>query len=230
VFTSDFYLNDEALVPLYVGQWLRGINYGEATLVRAKIDPSQTSINQLYQQFSANRTGPSSSPIPAPASQIQRQLQELLPISQSYLNVSSIGIENSQQFMQNYLNRYGVSKDTLIVLSVAVLAFASGTAACAIGLFVKQHNSDLATLQAIGVSKKRLKRDLTTRISFWALIAILLGTLISDGALSVFQSWGYLLVLSHSIRFSLDPVVVAANFVLLLALIAVSIYRMELKQ
>jgi ABC-type lipoprotein release transport system permease subunit len=167
-------------------------------------------------------------PTPAPTSQIQRQLQELLPISQSYLNASNIGVEDSEKFMQNYLNRYGVSKDTLMVLSVVVLGFASGTAVCAIRLFVKQHNSDLSTLQSIGVSKKQLKRDLTTRMSFWALIAILLGTLVSDGVLFVFQRWGFLLVLSHAIRFTLDPVVVAANFVLLCALVAVSIYRMEL--
>ena len=232
IFTFDSYLNDEALVPLYVGQWLRGISYNQVTLVRVKIDPAQTSINQLYGQISANRTSPSTStsPTPAPTSQIQRQLQELLPISQSHLDASNIGVEDSEQFMQNYLNRYGVSKDTLIVLSVVVLAFASGTAVCAIRLFVKQHNSDLSTLQSIGVSKKRLKRDLTTRMSLWTLIAILLGTLISDGVLLVFQRWGYLLVLSHAIHFTLDPVVVAANFVILCALIAVSIYRMELKQ
>jgi ABC-type lipoprotein release transport system permease subunit len=230
VFTSDSSLNDEALVSLYIGQWLRGISYNQVTLVRIKIDPSQTSINQLYGQISANKTDPSTSPAPAPTSQIQHQLQELLPISQSYLDVSNIDIENSEQFMQNYLNRYGVSKDTLIVLSVIVLAFASGTAVCAISLFIKQHNTDFATLQSIGVSKKQLKRDLATRMSLWALTAILLGTLISAGVLFAFQKLGYLLFLSHSIRFTIDPVVVAANFVLLCTLIAVSIYRMELKQ
>lgn len=232
IFVSDSYLNDEALVPLYVGQWLRGIKYDEVTLVRAKIDPSQTDIIRIYGQISADKTGISApaSPSAAPTSQIQRQLQELLSISQSYLNASNIGVEDSQQFMQNYLNRYGVSKDTLLVLSIAVLALASGTAVCAIRLFVKQHTSDLATLQSIGVSKKWLKLDLATRMTIWALIAVLLGTLISDGVLFAFQRLGYLLVLSHSIRFTLDPVVVAANVVLLCVLIAVSIYRTELKQ
>jgi ABC-type lipoprotein release transport system permease subunit len=232
ILTSDSSLNDEVLVPLYVGQWLRGISYSDVTFIRVKIDSAKTGINPLYQQISANKTGPpaSSSPSPTPTSQIQRQLQELLPISQAYINVSNIGVEDSDRFMQNYLNRYGVSKDTLIVLSVIVLAFTSGTAACAIGLFVKQHNSDLATLQSIGASKRKLKLDLTTRMTLWAVIAILLGTLISDAVLLAFQRLGVLLVLSHAIRFTLDPLVVAANFGLLFLLIVYSIYRMELRQ
>jgi ABC-type lipoprotein release transport system permease subunit len=232
ILTSDSSLNDEVLVPLYVGQWLRGISYSDVTFIRVKIDSAKTGINPLYQQISANKTGPpaSSSPSPTPTSQIQRQLQELLPISQAYINVSNIGVENSERFMQNYLNRYGVSKDTLIVLSVIVLAFASGTAACAIGLFVKQHNSDLATLQSIGASKRKLKLDLTTRMTIWAVVAILLGTLISDAVLLVFQRIGVLLVLSHAIRFTLDPLVVAVNFLLLFLLIVFSISRMELRQ
>jgi ABC-type lipoprotein release transport system permease subunit len=232
VFFSDSSLNDEVVVPLYVGQWLRGISYGEVTFFRVKIDPAQTSVNQLYQQISANKNGPSASasPSPAPTSQIQHQLQELLPISQSYLNVSNIGVEGSATFMQSYLGRYGVSKDTLLVLSVSVLVFASGTAACAIGLFVKQHNLDLAVLQSIGVSKRKLKLDLATRMFLWAAVVTLLGAVISDGVLYAFRGLGYLLVLSHTIRFTLDPLVVAANFGLLCLLIAVSLYRMELKQ
>jgi len=231
VFFSDSSLNDEVLVPLYIGQWLRGISYGEVTFFRVKIDPAQTSINQLYQQIGIPKTVPSfsASPSPTPTSQLRHQLEELLPISQAYLDVNNVGVENSGRYMQNYLGRYGVSKDTLLVLSVVVLVFASGTAACAIGLFVKQLNIDLATLQSIGVSKRKLKFDLATRLSFWAAISILFGAVISDVVLSVFQDLGYLLVLSHAIRFTFDPMIIAANFGLMLLLIFVSLYRLELR-
>ncbi len=233
IFQSDSSLNDEALVPLYVGQWIRGINYNEATLLRIKIDPAQTGANQIYQQIAnatATSTPASSSPAPTPKSQIQRELEALIPQSQGYINIGNIGIEESQQFMQNYLDRYGISKDTLIVLSVVVLFFACGTAVCAISLFVKQHSSDIDTLRSLGVSERKIKADLAVRMVVWASAATLIGTALSAVAITVFGKVGYLQVLSHAIIFQLDPLIVAANFVFLSLLIGVSIARMELRQ
>ena len=233
VFQSGSSLNDEALVPLYVGQWLRGLTYNDATLIRAKIDLSQTSANQIYQQI-ANQTTPSpsssASPSPTPKSETQRELEALIPLAQGNLKVGNIGIEESQQFMQNYLDRYGISKDTLIILSIVVLIFASGTAICAITLFIKQHSSDIDILRSIGVSSKKVKIDLTLRMVTWALIATVIGTLVSAVVIAFFQKIGYLQVLSHSITFQLDPLIIAANFILLSALISINIARTELKQ
>ena len=233
VFQSGSSLNDEALVPLYVGQWLRGLTYNDATLIRAKIDLSQTSANQIYQQI-ANQTTPSpsssASPSPTPKSETQRELEALIPLAQANLDLGNIGIEQSQQFMQNYLDRYGISKDTLIILSIVVLVFSSGTATCAITLFIKQHSSDIDILRSIGVSSKKVKTDLTLRMVTWALIATIMGTIISAIAITIFQKIGYLQVLSHTITFQLDPLIIAANFILLSVLISINIARTELKQ
>lgn len=232
IFQSESSLNDEALVPLYIGQWLRGVSYNDATLIRAKINLTQTNANQIYQQITNQTTPPPStaSPSPTPKSETQRELEALIPLAQANLNVGNIGIEQSQQFMQNYLDRYGISKDTLIILSIVVLVFASGTATCAITLFIKQHSSDIDILRSIGVSTKKVKTDLTLRMVTWALIATIMGTIISAIVITIFQKIGYLQVLSHTITFQLDPLIIIANFILLSVLISINIARTELKQ
>ena len=230
VFRSVSSLDDEAIVPLYIGQWLRDASYNQATLFRVKINPAQTSANQLYLQI-ANTTAPpsSASPVPTQKSAVQREIEALLPYSQTKIDLSQVGVDESQQFMQSYLSRYGVSRDAVLVLSVVVLVFASGTAACATGLFVRQHSSDIGTLLSIGVSDRRLKIDLAVRLTFWAAAATLIGTIISAAVITLFQRTGILQVLSHTFAFQLDPFVVAANFLLLSGLVCICVSRMELK-
>jgi ABC-type lipoprotein release transport system permease subunit len=230
IFQSNSALNDEALVPLYVGQWLRGLSYNDATLLRTKINLNQTNPDQIYTKI-INQTSPSTiTSSPNPKSQTQQELEALLPLAQANLNVGNIGVEESQQFMQSYLGRYGISKDTLIVLSIVVLVFASGTASCAVTLFVKQHSFDIDVMRSIGVSKKKIKIDLILRMVTWALISTVLGTIISALVIIIFQKIGCLQVLSHTITFQLDPLIVVANFLLLSVLISINMVRMELKQ
>jgi ABC-type lipoprotein release transport system permease subunit len=234
IFTTQTALDDEALVPLYTGQWLRGISYNHATLIRIKIDPNQTSANQIYQQITNQTTPtnptPSSTPNPTEKSQTKQQLETLIPLIRTNINIGTIDAAESKEFMQSYLNRYGISKDTLIVLSIAVFIFASGTAASAITLFIKQHSSELDTIKSIGASNRKIKFDLTLRMITWALIATFVGTLISAAFIVAFQKLGYLQVLSHTITFQLDPLIVIANFCLLGVLIGFNILKMELKQ
>jgi ABC-type lipoprotein release transport system permease subunit len=224
-------LNDEALVSICVGQWLRGLSYDQATVIRAKIDLTQTNANKLHEELkSQTNQVDTTSPSPTPKSQAQQELETLIPITSSGIELQNIGIEQSQEFMQSYLNRYGISKDSLIVLSTVVLILASGTATSAITLYVRQHNSDIEIIRSIGVTSKKVKLDFALRITTYTLIATVIGTLISAVVISVFQQLGYLEVISHSVIFQLDPLVVAANFILLSVLVCINIARMELKQ
>jgi ABC-type lipoprotein release transport system permease subunit len=230
-------LDDEAIVPLYIGQWLRGLNYNEVTMIRAKINLNQTSANQLYNEIatktnvtSSPTTSPTTSPSPTPESEVQRELEALIPLAQSNLNFSNVGVQESQQFMTNYLQRYGISRDSLIILSILVLIIASGTATCAITLFIKQHSSDIESIHSIGLSTKKIKIDIALRMLLWALIATVISTIISAIVLTIFQQTGYLQVLSHTITFQLDPLVIVANFALLALLIGVNIARQEFKE
>jgi ABC-type lipoprotein release transport system permease subunit len=230
IFESGSSLNDEVLVPIYVGQWLRGLSYNDATVIRAKINLNQTSANQLYQEIaSTTPTSNTTSPTPTPKSQAQQQLETLMPLSPKTLDIQKIGIAQSQRFMQDYLNRFGISKDTLVVLSILVLVFASGTATGAITLFVKQHSSDIDVLRSIGVTAKKIKADLALRMITWAILVTIIGTALSALAIIALNNLGYLQVLSHSISFQLDPLIIVANFALLALLVGVNVARMELK-
>jgi ABC-type lipoprotein release transport system permease subunit len=229
IFQSSSPLDDEALVPLYVGQWLRNLDYNRVTLIRAKINLNQTSPDQLYKQLAQKTpTNATATPSPSP-SQVQQEIQKLVPLLPRALNISSIGIEESQQFMQDYLNRYGISKDTLIILSSIILAVASGIIIVATGLFMKQHENEIKILKSLGASNKKIKTDLTIRMLTWSLTATILGTIISIVFLFIFQNMGYLQVLSHTITFQIDPLVIVANFTLISLMMGIYIARMKIK-
>ncbi len=230
VYQSGSSLDDELLVPLYVGQWLHGLSYDLVTLIRAQINPSETSATAIYQEI-INRTTSTPTPTSSTTStQTQQELQALLPLAQQNFNIQDIGVEGSLQLMANYMDHYGISKDTLIILSIVVLIFSSGAASIAITLFVKQHETETKVLRAIGVTSKKLKRDLFLRMMLWILAATIFGTITSAAVLLVFQKIAYLQVLSQTITFQLDPIIIVANFVLLSILVGVNLTRMELKQ
>ena len=63
----------------------------------------------------------------------------------------------------------------------------------------------------------------------WALAATVIGTATSAAIMFGFQEVGYLQVLSHSLKFQLDPLIPAANFAVLTVLAAVNIVRAEFK-
>lgn len=230
VFQSQSSLNDEIIVPLYIGQWLRGLSYTDVTLIRARIDPNQTSANQLYEEIANTTAPPITSPSPTPKSEAQQELAKLIPLTQSPVNIGIIGVQESQQFMINYLNRYGISRDTLIILSIIILIFAGGTAMCAVTLFIKQHSADIEIIRSIGASHKKIEIDIALRMLVWVAIATIIGTIISAVILIIFQQIGYIQVLSHTINFQFDPLVIVANFFLLTLLTSISISSKELKQ
>jgi putative ABC transport system permease protein len=229
IFQSGSPLDDEAVVPLYVGQWLRGLHYNQATLIRVKIDVNQASANTLYAAVAKEASQPASTPPPA-KTETQKELEALLPLTKASFNLGSISVTESQDFMKSYLDRYGVSKDTLIAISVVVLLFASGTAASAITLFINQHRDEIGVLRSVGASTRAIKKDLAVKVLSWSLVSSTLGIVLGMGVLLVLQQVGYLLVLSHRIIFQFDPLIVAANFLLISAIVAVTIGKAEVKR
>lgn len=225
IFESGSTIDDEALVPLYCGQWLRGYNYNQASLIRVKMDLNQVNINTLYQVIAKEISEPASPQPNATKTETQRQLEALIPFSRINFNLDDIGIQESQSFLKNYLNQYGVSKDTLLVISMVVFAFASGTAAGTLTLFMNQHKHEIGVLRSIGASAKKVKTDMLIKTLPWSIIASILGTALGAVVIFVFQKVGYLQVLSHSVVFQLDPLIVAANFALLLAIVFIGIAR-----
>ncbi|MCW4018898.1 MAG: FtsX-like permease family protein [Candidatus Bathyarchaeota archaeon] len=230
IFDSDSPLDDEVLVPVYVGQWLRGVNYNLVSVIRAKIDPTQVNINTLYDVI-ADEASPSATSTPSQSKgDAEQQLEGLLSISKTRFNLGSVTVDQAQDFMKSYLNRYGVSKDTLIILSIVVLVFASGTAAGALTLFLNQHKHEIGVLRSVGASTKKIKKDLLVKLLPWSLVASTFGVLLSAAVLLLFQNFGYLQVLSHRLVFQLDPIIVAANYILISTLVVAGVARLEMKQ
>ena len=57
IYQSGSSLDNEALVPLYVGQWLRGIDYNLVTLIRVKINPNEINArSNLSRVFKTGNT------------------------------------------------------------------------------------------------------------------------------------------------------------------------------
>jgi ABC-type lipoprotein release transport system permease subunit len=230
IFDSGSPLDDEMLVPIYVGQWLRGVNYNLVSVIRAKINPNLVNINTLYDAI-ANETSPSASSTPSQSKgDTEQQLEGLISISKTRFNLDSVTVSLAEDFMKSYLNRYGVSKDTLIILSIVVLVFASGTAAGALTLFLNQHKHEIGVLRSVGASTRKIKTDLLIKLLPWSLIACTFGVLLSAAVLLFFQNFGYLQVLSHRLVFQLDPIIVAANYILISVLVLVEVARLEMKQ
>lgn len=221
---SNPIMDDEALVPLYVGQWLRGAGYSYVTLIRAKIDFDQLNANSLYAEI-IKTSQPTTTPQPTATSSTKNQLDQLVPYAQTHFDVDRLNIEQTQTFMKNYLNRYGVSKDTLLSISVVVLFFASGTAASALTMFLNQHKREIDILQSIGASKRKIKIDLLSKVLTWSLISSTLGTIIAATLMLLFEKVGNIQVLSHRLFFQLDPLIVALNFTLILSLTAFIVAR-----
>jgi ABC-type lipoprotein release transport system permease subunit len=209
VFESDSALDDEILAPLYVGQWLRGTNYDHVTMIRVKIDESKITPAQLFQQIAEKdgETEPDTETKPSPLSQI-------LPSSGATLQLEKLGVEETSQLMKTYLDQYGMSPQTLLILSIIVFILANATIFTASQTLIRQHEPEITILRSLGLSRRNLKLDLAIKVLPWAIAASSIGTLISILALQCIEKINPLQAFSHTIHFQPDAVLIAVNFIL----------------
>jgi ABC-type lipoprotein release transport system permease subunit len=80
IYASESIIDDESLVPLYVGQWLRGISYNYVSIIRMKLDYTLTNIDTIYAELAKNATVSTPAPTLSPTSNTnQKSLNELIP-------------------------------------------------------------------------------------------------------------------------------------------------------
>jgi ABC-type lipoprotein release transport system permease subunit len=226
VYLSHSSMDDEALVLLNVGQWLRGTSYNYVSMVRVKTNPSLVSSNDIYQELAKNASSVQSSSQPATGQ--ATKYQEMIPWSAINFQIGQIGVGSTQSLMKSYLDRYGITEQVLIVLSVMVFLFSGVTIAVASQTFMQQHKRDIVTLWSLGVSRKNIKIDVVSKLLPVALLASTLGLLITGLTLSLLQRFGYLQVLSHNVTFSFDPLIAVLNFLLILSLVIIGIISSDL--
>lgn len=220
VFLSHSSLDDEVLVPLNVAQWLRFNNYDLVTLIRVKIDSDTTSQTAIYQALAKNV---SQTPSTSVTSSPQTAYQVIVPWSSINFAAANLGVANAGNVMKGFLDRFGITKEALTVLSVMVFFFSSVTIAVACQTLLQQQKSDLDTLRFLGVSRRRLKLDVACRVLPLSFLASVFGCVLAWLVLSGLEGSGFLRVLSHGIVFVVDPFVMALNVVLVSLLSVLSV-------
>ena len=224
IYDSQSFLDDEILAPIYVGQWLRGTDYGHVTLIRVKIDRRALSPATVLEVVAEESSGLTHS---SPGG--GRPLEEpIIPRVTVRFRAEYVGVEEAARFMKSYMERYGVTRESLLTLSIMVFLFSSATIATASEILVTQHAGEVKVLRSLGASKKLLKMDILAKLLPWSTAATLAGIAIAVATLTVIQGCGCLRVLSHTVPVQLDPLVITLSLALALLLSSISVIKSEI--
>ncbi|MEM2894158.1 MAG: ABC transporter permease [Candidatus Bathyarchaeia archaeon] len=226
IFVSGSIMDDEVLAPLYVGQWLRGMDYGSVTIIRLKIDPDEATPSKIFEAIAAEASQQTKPGIdrgqPPPK-------EPIIPWTVRRFDIEAIGVEEASEFMKGYMDRYGVTREALLVLSAAVFFLSSSTIILASKTVLAQHRGEMNVLRSLGASKKILKIDIAVKLLPWIIVASLMGFFSASAILAVVQGCGYLQVLSHTVPFQLDPILIALNIFLPITLVSISILKFDIE-
>jgi len=221
-------LDDEAIIPLYAGQWLRGINYDTINILRVKIDRSKTTPTQLYDIISKETQAPPQPDEETKPSPVEDIIEELIPISNVAINPEELGVKETRKLMNTYLERYGMTQETLLILSVAVFTFASATIFSATRTLVRQHRHEITVLRSLGAQTKTLKLEIAIKTLPWSILASFLGLFIAAASLLVMENRG-LQAFSHTISFQPNLTIIMLSITLTLLITTISIESTKLK-
>jgi len=222
IYESNTALDDEVIAPLYVGQWLRKTDYGHVTLIRVKIDRSKVSPSQIYETLVQE----AETPTPSPSNETKPSpLQQMIPFSRATYTPENLGVKETQEFMKTYLDRYGMTRETLLILSAAVFIFATATIFASSHTLIRQHKPEITVLRSLGASAKTLKLDLVIKAIPLSVAASLAGMLIATVALLILQEVGQPQVLSHRVQFQPDLLLLALNTILVTLIVVLAIIR-----
>jgi ABC-type lipoprotein release transport system permease subunit len=228
VYESHTPLDDELVVPLYAGQCLRAVDYGQVTLIRVKIDRTQVTPETIYEEVAKEASQEASQPSQGSQEQPAQSGVVLWP-RLSFL-LKNVGVVDAQTFMKSYLERYGVTVENVLVLSAMVFVFSSASLALAITTLTRQHKHEIEILQSLGASKRTLKTDFLVKTLTVSLAASACGAILAMLALTAMWGTGYLQVLSHRISIQFNPIVIVLNFALVSALVSVAILKSLVKK
>ncbi|MEM2788702.1 MAG: ABC transporter permease [Candidatus Bathyarchaeia archaeon] len=226
IFISNSIVDDEVLAPLHVGQWLRGMDYSSVTMIRLKIDRRVSPPSEVLRVISAEASQPSH---PSP-DQGQAATQEpVMPWAIKRFSMEEVGVEEAARFMKSYIDKYGVTREAILILSAAVFLFSSLTVLLASKTLISQHKGEINVLRSLGASKKLLKIDVLIKLLPWTIAASIIGVLAALAILTLIQGCGYLQVLSHTVPLQPDPHIIALSIVLSITLASIGILKSEVE-
>lgn len=225
IYLSNSPLDDEVLVPLHVGQWLRG-NYGYVTLIRVKIDRAKIAPEALYREIVMEASAQDQ----PPAGETPKPLQEAIsPRIVVRFKPENVGVEEAQGFMKSYLDRYGLTREVMLILSAVVFFFSSLSITAAARTVVVYHKGEIGILRSIGASRRVLKWDLMVKLVPWAMAASLIGVAVAVLTLMAVNTSLSLELLSYRLVFDFDPIVIALPPILSSLLVSIYILKAEVE-
>lgn len=197
IFTSGSALDDEVLVPLYQGQWLRGIGHEKLTMLRMGFDREVTSATEIRQNLQEENGEEDN----------EKQFWDLLPVSDIPAGEGTVDYTGAEEYMRNFLGEYGISRATLLALALSVFLFSGSAAVFACRHLVKRHEDDISILRSIGASERTLKIDLVFKLIPWLIMSSVLGLGLGYGLIFLLGRMNYLRLVTHTIHVSFDPLV-----------------------
>ncbi|MCX8189440.1 MAG: hypothetical protein N3F64_06980 [Nitrososphaeria archaeon] len=224
IYVSNSFLDDEVLAPLYVGQWLRGSGYAHVTLIRFKVDPEIVGPIKIFEELAKE------------SSQTTEDFGKknvssaIVPSIVSRFNIEDIGVLEVSRFMKVYMERYGLSREALLILSIIIFIFSSAGVALAFRTVIVQHFKEIEVLRSLGASLKAVKFDLLAKLLLPSLASSFTGFMLALMILKLVQEFGLIRILSYTISFYLDLTVIILNFLLSLSLLLLNILFVRLEQ
>jgi ABC-type lipoprotein release transport system permease subunit len=219
IFSSATSIDDEILVSIYAGQWLRGTDYGHATLIRVEIDNTKTSTDVLWAEIenAINNTEPGD----VTSNSGQPDLSS--SFTWGTFDLDGIAVKDVQNFMEDQLGQYGVTVNTLLILSIIVFVFSTTGAFVALRTLQYQHRHELTALRSIGASSRSLKIDWLLKILPYSTFISLIGVTASSIVLFFINKYAQLQAFSHTIDFQVEPFSIVLNVILSLFITTIAI-------
>ncbi len=186
----------EVIVPLVLARVVRGAGPGAVSIVRVKISPG-TSPEDLYSELEVE---------PASRKALPTYIVEKVVAGLSYAP-GKTALGSPREITDMYLSRLGLSYDTLLALSMVVLALLSYGSYVLGMTVVAMNRNTLAVLREIGVSKRSLALRLAVILIPLEVLSVLLGFLVAAYVVSVRK----VVFLSYTAEPTLTPTGIIAS-------------------
>ncbi|MCD6235497.1 MAG: ABC transporter permease [Thaumarchaeota archaeon] len=218
VFRSGSYLDDELLVPLYAGQWLRGLPRDAVSLIRVKIDPGKLGKEELASLLRSGR------PVSGKASpQPESELMRLLTIPRARRFSMNYAVRSPEESMRSFLERQVKVNEvavwsavaTVISGSILLVYLTSST-------MIVSHSREISVLRGLGASRRNLVTRSAILAVFSSLITGVIGFFAGLALSNLFSDIGLIRVGPYSVRPVFDVYSLAMTLIAVASVSAVA--------
>ena len=218
IFHTGTAIDDEIIAPLWVGQWLRGLQYSAVSIIRVELKGGQ-SVSQISNELQ-NTIQTNSSSVEN-NTEIQSILS-YLPYTLTSANIGDQSLNVSPNTSQEFLSRaFGLSQESVLLLSALVFLSLSVAIIFAYQEMVFSSNIELGALKALGLSSRSLTRELILTALSFAFAAAVIGWMIGVALLDVIPGLNPLILAFYSISPADSIIFALAGTIAISALIAV---------